>query len=399
MQGFNMGRYVPPDLEGTTSGNALHKKRPPGISQDGTQTVRFEMPFAIWCLHCENPPPTTTSSSSSSSSANAKKGKPTIIGQGVRFNATKHKIGNYHSTPIFAFRMRHPPCGGAIEIRTDPANTAYVVVSGARKRDTGDGKDEDSLVASSVPILTDREKEALRTDAFAKLERTIEDRKVLEQAKLRIEELEGESRRLWEDPYERNRRLRDAFRVGRKERERDAVKTEDLRERMGLGIEIVAASEEDARRAKLVDFGPASGENEAEMGRKALAKPLFGVGATVKEEEKSAKGQSKSKRLKSEVAAAQMRESLVSEIVGNTRVAQDPFLSLDRSGGEVAKGSPRIMGIKRKRREPESKPEHESGPNKPDEPGSEERNLGNAEKDEKAKKTASLAALVDYDSD
>lgn len=383
MQGFNMGRYVPPDLEGTTSGNALHKKRPPGISQDGTQTVRFEMPFAIWCLHCETPSP---------SSSGAKKGKPTIIGQGVRFNATKHKIGNYHSTPIFAFRMRHAPCGGAIEIRTDPANTAYVVVSGARKRDTGDGKDDDSLVAASVPILTDKEKQALRTDAFAKLEKTIEDRKVLEQAKLRIEELEGESRRLWEDPYERNRRLRDAFRVGRKERERDAVRVESLQERMGLGIEIVAASEEDARRAKLVDFGPASGEKEVEMGRKALAKPLFGVGAAVKE------GQSK-KRLKSEVAAAQMRESLVSEIVGNTRVAQDPFLSLDRSNGEVSKGSSRIMGIKRKRIDPESKPEHESGPDKSDEPGSEERNLGDAEKDEKAKKTSSLAALVDYDSD
>ncbi|KAI1087291.1 DUF455 domain protein [Rostrohypoxylon terebratum] len=395
MQGFNMGRYVPPDLEGTTSGNALHKKRPPGISQDGMQTVRFEMPFAIWCLHCEYPPP------SSSGAASAKKGKPTIIGQGVRFNATKHKVGNYHSTPIYAFRMRHPACGGAIEIRTDPANTAYVVVEGARKRDTGDGKDgDDSLVSSSVAILTDREREALRTDAFAKLEKTIKDRQVLEEAKHRIGELEEESRRLWEDPYERNKKLRDAFRVGRKEREREALGTEELRDRMSLGIELVAASEDDARRAALVDFRPASHEREEEMGRKALAKPLFGIGAAVKEEEgKSAKTQTqgKSKRLKSEVAAAQMRESLVSEIVGNTRVAQDPFLSLDRSSGEVAKSSSRIMGIKRKRSEPESKPEHES--ERPNESGSEERNMVDVGREEREKTAASSAVLVDYDSD
>ncbi|KAI1458724.1 DUF455 domain protein [Annulohypoxylon moriforme] len=387
MQGFNMGRYVPPDVEGTTSGNALHKKRPPGISQDGTQTVRFEMPFAIWCLHCENADPNKAAASGVRG-----KGKPTIIGQGVRFNATKRKVGNYHSTPIFAFRMRHVECGGAIEIRTDPKNTAYVVVEGARKRDVGDDND---TPASSIlgPILTDKEKETLRTDAFAKLEKTIADRKVLEDAKYRIGELEDESARKWEDPYERNKRLRDAFRVGRKERERDALRTEELQDRMSLGIELLAANEEDARRAALVDFGPAAnGEAEGEMGRKALAKPLFGLGTNAKEDGKSVKG--KSKRLKSEVAAAQMRESLVSEIVGNTRVAQDPFLSLDRGNGEVAKSSPRIMGIKRKRLDSESKQGHEL----------EESNEPTSEKGgpdgvgEKEKVTLS-AALVDYESD
>ncbi|KAI1205534.1 DUF455 domain protein [Annulohypoxylon truncatum] len=399
MQGFNMGRYVPPDLEGTTSGNALHKKRPPGISQDGTQTVRFEMPFAIWCLHCENPNPPPHADSSSDAGGKKKGGKPTIIGQGVRFNATKRKVGNYHSTPIFAFRMRHAECGGSIEIRTDPKNTAYVVVEGARKRDTGDSDFPfplSSSLSSVGPILTDKEKEALRSDAFAKLEKTIADRKVLEDARQRIEELEDESARKWEDPYERNRRLRDAFRVGRKERERDALKTESLRERMGLGIELLAASEEDARRAALVDFGPAAAAGEGEMGRKALAKPLFDIGVkgTKEEDGKSkSKSKSKSKRLKSEVAAAQMRESLVSEIVGNTRVAQDPFLSLDRGNGESGKGSSRFMGIKRKRLQ--SEPESDHGLEGSNEPGSEKGRPTDVEEE----KISSSAVLVDYDSD
>ncbi|KAI1416347.1 DUF455 domain protein [Hypoxylon sp. FL1857] len=377
MQSFNMGRYVPPDVEGTTTGNKLHKKRPPGFSRDGTQqTIRFEMPFAIWCAHCP---------------------KPTLIAQGVRFNATKRKVGTYHSTPIFAFRMRHAECDGDIEIRTDPQNTTYTVTEGARKRDTGDDPLASGLGAGGIePILTDKEREALRTNAFAKLEKTIEDRQVLEQAKERIGELEQDSARRWEDPYEQNRRLRAAFRVGRKERERDAAKTEDLRDRMSLGIDLVAASEEDARRAALVDFGPSSAVEDGETGKKALAKPLFAASTSrsetdVKDDGKKTGTKSKSKRLKSEVAAAQMRDNLVSEIVGNTRVAQDPFLSLDRNNADIPKGPSRILGIKRKRLESDLESEQRNEIESEKGSVTDTRNEG--------KGTASLAALVEYDSD
>ncbi|KAI2609949.1 DUF455 domain protein [Hypoxylon fragiforme] len=351
MQGFNMGRYVPPDVEGTTTGNKLHKKKPPGFSRDGAQqTVRFEMPFAVWCGHCA---------------------QPTLIGQGVRFNAVKRKVGSHHSTPIFSFAMRHADCGGALEIRTDPANTTYLVVEGGRRRDTGE---ESGLGMGMEPILTDAEREALRTNAFAKLEKTIADRKALDDARLRIDELARESARKWDDPYERNRRLRAAFRIGRHERERDAKSTEDLRERMSLGIDIVPANDEDGRRAALVDFGMPT---EDEMGQKALAKPLFATSGDSNNNNNNnnnnnsnnnnnnsgdgrKRGHSKetkpAKRLKSEAAAAQMRENLVSEIVGNTRAAQDPFLAslADRNSGEAGsgnggKGPPRILGIKRKR--------------------------------------------------
>lgn len=379
-----MGRYVPPDVEGTTSGNKLHKKRPPGFSQNGAQqTVRFEMPFAVWCAHCP---------------------KPTLIGQGVRFNATKRKVGAYHSTPIFAFRMRHADCGGALEIRTDPANTTYTVVEGGRKRDVEDPISSSLSGITSLgvePILTDKEREALRTNAFAKLEKTIADRKVLEDAKERIEELEQDSARRWEDPYEQNRRLRAAFRVGRHERERDAAATTDLRERMSLGIELVAASDEDARRAALVDFGPSSATEEgSEMGRAALAKPLFSASTITRYEGEKPKGttsKTKNKKLKSEVAAAQTRDTLVSEIVGNTRVAQDPFLALDRNNGEATKAPPRILGIKRKRAEAESEKDAEQDSGEYNGAGPEKVPAAGTGKEEK--ESISLTALVEYDSD
>lgn len=111
---FNMGRYVPPELEGTTTGNKIHKKKAPGM-HGGAMTVRFEMPFNIFCGECEG-----------------------HIAQGVRFNADKKKVGNYYSTPIFAFRMKHIACGNTIEIRTDPKNTAYEVTEGGKKQATAE---------------------------------------------------------------------------------------------------------------------------------------------------------------------------------------------------------------------------------------------------------------------
>ncbi|KAH8666800.1 CWC16 protein [Xylariales sp. PMI_506] len=329
MQGFNMGRYVPPDVEGTTSGNKLHGKHPLGsrASKPGALTVRFEMPFAVWCGTCP---------------------RPTIIGQGVRFNAEKRRVGSYYSTPIFSFRMRHADCGGAIEIHTDPKNTEYIVVEGGKRReDRGAGDDGDQQGAAVPAILTDKEREALRANAFAKLEKTIEDREQLVIAKARIGEIEAANRKTWEDPYELNRKLRREFRQGRHQREKDGKETEDLQDRMSLGIDLLPATAEDARRAALVDFGPVGSEGPA-VGEKALLKPLFDSGLAPKHSLSNNTPSGGKRKLKSEVAASQMRESIVSEIVGNTRLVHDPFLVHDGTTA-TPRGPPRILGIKRRR--------------------------------------------------
>jgi coiled-coil domain-containing protein 130 len=363
MQGFNMGRYVPPDQEGlVTSGNALNKKHALGsraskLASHGILTVRFEMPFAVWCDSCP---------------------KPTVIGQGVRFNAQKRRAGSYYTSPIYSFTLRHAACGGAIEIRTDPANTAYVVVSGGRKRDLG-GSDEDSLVQAGAEfvIATEQERAERRETAFSKLEKTIEDRERLFEARERIGELQDAAERQWDDPYLQNQRLRKAFRVGRKARERDAVGTEALKERMGLGIELLPATEEDARRAALVDFGGVDVESDSHVER-ALAQPLFaimssttnnitGKGAIIttesliggRKQQQKQKGKSETpftqgKKLKSEIAADKTRENLVSEIVSNTRAARDPFLAFGSGGNrdkDTSKGSHVLLpGLKKRRR-------------------------------------------------
>ncbi|PBP25687.1 DUF455 domain protein [Diplocarpon rosae] len=321
-----MGRYVPPDMEGLMSGNQLHGKHALGarankISQ-GILTVRFEMPYPIWCTHCP---------------------KPAIIGQGVRFNAEKKKVGNYLSTPIFSFRMKHIACGGWIEIRTDPKNTAYVVTEGARKRDLG----EDRVEEGDVQILTQEEREALRNNAFAALEGKVEDKKKLEYSKLRLEELQDLSEKQWEDPYEQNKRLRNAFRVGRKQREQAAGVTASLQDKMSLGLDLLPEHEDDARRAALVEFGGL----ETQVVNKAIHQPLF------RNEEPATNSELKrrkmSKRRRDQELANQKSAQFAAEIRGNTRAAMDPFLT-GRSGH--SKSTPILAGVKRKKPEPEGTP-------------------------------------------
>lgn len=304
-----MGKYVPPDLEGTISGNALHNKKPFGNrsskSSQGILTVRFEMPYPIWCTSCP---------------------KPTIIGQGVRFNAEKKKVGNYYSTPIFSFRMKHTACGAWIEIRTDPKNTAYVVVEGARKRDTGVEQPGDG----AIPILTEEERAEQRSNAFASLEGKAEDRRRLDGARERLEELQALQEQQWEDPYERNRILRRAFRCERKLRERNAAVAGALQDKMSLGIDLLPEREDDAQRARLVDFGAVDADAAV---TRVISKPLFAAGEDAFST-KSVHGSSKSRRmLKAEEAAEKHRADLAAEIRENTRAKLDPFL-VDYGGGK-----------------------------------------------------------------
>ena len=284
--------------------------------------MRFEMPYPIWCTTCP---------------------KPTIIGQGVRFNAEKKKVGNYYSTPIFSFRMKHVACGGWIEIRTDPKNTAYVVTEGAKKRDTG----EDNVREGEIVIRTDEERERLQNDAFAALEVKVGDKRQAATDKGRIEELLEAGDKDWDDPYAASRRLRRSFRVDRKVREKNLALTEGLKDRMSLGIDLLPESEEDRRRASFIEFGDLGAIGSEVAITKARAKPLFPAERIrVRDWSTSEK---KAKKLKSEQLVESQKEALRLELQQNTRAVLDPFLT-DRP---VTIASGPIPGIKRKQAQAE----------------------------------------------
>ncbi|KAI5807428.1 hypothetical protein DFH27DRAFT_546217 [Peziza echinospora] len=332
MQGFNMGRYVPPDQEGVQSGNQLHRKKAPGV-HGNTLTVRFEMPFNIFCNHCNG-----------------------HIAQGVRFNAEKTRVGQYFTTPIWGFRMKHNVCGGAIVIHTDPKNTAYVVVEGAKKQDTGEDSGTGVIRVKPLP----GEEDAESAGVMGKLEKAAEEAKRKAIDEPRIEELRRLSERQWADPYEHSRKMRKIFRAERNRLNAQAASAGAIQDRLGLSIPLLEESKEDSIRAKAVEFEPEEGGEEERI-VEAKSGPMFahqssgstnyslpGGGGkgdmmhtshsrgtrTGRGESAAAGGgggsssisKGKRKLTKAEILAEQTRERLENKLRRNTRLRMDPFL-------------------------------------------------------------------------
>ena len=331
-------RYIPPDQEGLTTGNKLAGKHPLGtrarnLRTAGALVVRFEMPFAVWCTNC--------------------KPHETLIGQGVRFNAEKKRVGNYYSTPIYSFRMKHTACGGWIEIRTDPRNTAYTVTEGGRKRDTGEDR---ALALGEEEIRIRLPGEAAEEDPLARLEGKSEDRRRAETATSRILDLQERQKRDWEDPYEKSRKLRRAFRVERMSLERAEANREALKDKMSLGIDVVDETEEDRLRAQMVDFGNdgAGGGHDAidsvtsAAPRSTRLRPMFDNWQQRASSSSPALAGSHNPRRRAARPSkpanlvGDPKEALRDELMGNTRAAVDPFFA-DNWHPESKKRKPTVQ--------------------------------------------------------
>ncbi|EEP76444.1 conserved hypothetical protein [Uncinocarpus reesii 1704] len=273
------------------------------------------MPFPIWCSTCQPP-------------------DSVLIGQGVRFNAEKKKVGNYYSTPIYSFRMKHGACGGWIEIRTDPKNTEYVVTEGARKKITsefGKGDYEEDGVAEIRVKLPGEEGDV--EDPLARLEGKVADKTKYMSAQTRMEELLKKQARDWDDPYEQSRKLRRTFRAERRGREAMEKKAEVLKDKMSLGIDLVEESEADNVRAGMVDFGSSASESVNGFPARTRTRPLFDSGQPTTSETSSSSasrrrpGKRVSKRKAAAEIASKRKAILQQEIKGNTKATIDPFLN------------------------------------------------------------------------
>ncbi|KPV74077.1 uncharacterized protein RHOBADRAFT_54638 [Rhodotorula graminis WP1] len=199
----------------SASGNA-HK------ADQGILVVRFELPYNIWCGTCN-----------------------AHIGQGVRYNAEKSKVGMYHSTPILAFRFKCHLCQGRIEIRTDPQNTRYVVTEGAKqKNEEWDPEENGHLVIDNAASTS-----TAPPDPFASLEKTVTQRAAALTAAERLHALEEHNSARWSDPFAASRALRASFRDKKARIVRSEKKAEDVRERFGLADERVHSTSSPALKA------------------------------------------------------------------------------------------------------------------------------------------------------
>lgn len=245
--------YNPPDWDpAKESRNSYNKsngalgKRANKLKSDGILIIRFEMPFPVWCGGCNH-----------------------LIGKGVRFNAEKKKVGMYHSTTIWSFRMKSPCCHHDIEVHTDPKNCEYLIVSGAQRKSQGGGDD----VVVVDPQATDRPR-----DAIGRLEVSECDKKKALEKLDEIVELKEQSYDRYKNDVDRNRDLRRAMRIARREEHGRRAR----RDALGLSKDITLQPETrlDVIRASAVDFGRGKARDTWKTKRKKiLSQDIFGSSA------------------------------------------------------------------------------------------------------------------------
>ncbi|GAA6017776.1 hypothetical protein JCM11491_004614 [Sporobolomyces phaffii] len=211
MQGFN--KYYPPDYnpnEGSLNkraGKHALGDRARKLDQ-GILIVRFELPYNIWCGHCN-----------------------AHIGQGVRYNAEKKKVGMYYSTTIWSFRCKCHLCQHWFEIRTDPQNTRYVVHEGARQKyEEWDPEENGQMVIDNSASTSEAP-----PDPFASVEKNLTQKKKVMSESARLSAMYEQNSTHWEDPYYASSILRDSFRQKKRKILASEAKAEQVREKFGLG--------------------------------------------------------------------------------------------------------------------------------------------------------------------
>lgn len=248
-------KYYPPDYDPKVGGlnkflgtHALRERA--NKIHLGIIIIRFEMPYNIWCDGCKN-----------------------HIGMGVRYNAEKTKVGMYYSTPVYQFRMKCHLCDNYIEIKTDPGNLDYEIVSGARRQENRwDPTENGQIVADTREV-----QRKLFDDPMFKLEHVATDAKKNDDAKPRLYNLYERNHYVWDDDYSANCKLRAAFRGQKKELKLEEEKDNALLARSSLDIQLLPESEQDARLAAMMRLQAAKSVNERERERKdeVLNKPAL----------------------------------------------------------------------------------------------------------------------------
>ncbi|XP_077295868.1 coiled-coil domain-containing protein 130 homolog [Arctopsyche grandis] len=232
--------YYPPDYDPRVGGlnkfKGTHALRERARKLHlGILIIRFEMPYNIWCDGCNN-----------------------HIGMGVRYNAEKTKIGMYYTTPVYQFKMKCHLCNNHYEIKTDPGNLDYVIVSGARRQENRWDPTENGQIVADTKETQKR----LFDDPMFKLEHKSGDVQVSKEAKSRLNKLFNRNEDLWKDSYEANCMLRKNFRGKSKELQKSALRDKMLLSKSSLDIPLLPESLEDSNMAALLALKPAVDINE-----------------------------------------------------------------------------------------------------------------------------------------
>jgi coiled-coil domain-containing protein 130 len=265
-------KYYPPDFDPAVHGslNGYHgvhalRERARKLDQ-GILIIRFEAPWGFWCGGCHN-----------------------HVERGVRYNAEKKKVGNYYTTPVFAFTMKCHLCDNRFTFETDPKACDYKITQGARRKvETWDPSD-----AEVLELPDDAEKAKRVLDAMYRLEHEAADKHAAAQAKPVMQQLLDLKERTTGRDYDTNSLLRAGMRREKKRVEALRRADDAFRQRTGVRIDLVPEAPEDVAHAKAQAFGsssssaaagaaPAGREVARRVKRLVKQESIFAPGAAVR---------------------------------------------------------------------------------------------------------------------
>lgn len=190
-----------------------------------------------------------------------------------RYNAEKKKIGMYYSTPVYQFRMKCHLCDNYYEIKTDPGNLDYAIVSGARRQENRwDPTENGQIVADDKEV-----QKRLFDDPMFKLEHKAKDQKEADDAKPVLGKLYLRNQDVWGDPYESNSKLRATFRKRKAELKAIQDTDDQLLAKSSLNIALLPENDQDRKLAALMRL-QSRNINEVDLEKKAriLKAPVLG---------------------------------------------------------------------------------------------------------------------------
>ena len=132
--------------------------------------------------------------------------QPVRYAETLAFVPKKTHCGMYYTTKIWSFRMRTPCCQSLVEVRTDPKNRDYALISGAKRKRN-----------QRIEVREDRGEEAQGgPGAFDQLERSKEQLRAAAAADREIYDLHRHSNLTTLDNYKVNASMRKSHRAQRK---------------------------------------------------------------------------------------------------------------------------------------------------------------------------------------
>ena len=148
--------------------------------------------------------------------------------------------------------MKCLSCSNWIEIHTDPQNSEYSVISGAKKKNEEYSAEEAGIGGTR---LTEEESEKLGSNPFFKLEHEARDQRRAKEQLPRLESLQSAKDSVYKDDWKSSKTLRKSFRDRKKREEEEFKALKALKLRSGgLEIKLCKEHEDDVNAAKEVDF-------------------------------------------------------------------------------------------------------------------------------------------------